>query len=129
MPPCQMQYCIDCFYLIKLCYHPLRALSSCDLWDKGRYQAVSAIDGLKDFVGQVLPKVEERASGGLGKQAGVLLRRAKDYEIRFFQVWRQFPLAKPYVQNHPSHTPQVACTALLAKRITILARRNLNLSD
>ena len=60
----------------------------------GRYQAVNALQGVKDFIGQVLPSPEERAGG-------LLLRRAKDYEVwraevgamrcdamRMYHIWR-----------------------------------------
>ncbi|CBJ28315.1 SOUL heme-binding protein-like [Ectocarpus siliculosus] len=58
-----------------------RVIKQVDYWDsinlvKGQYQAVSALDGVRDFVGQVLPSPAGAATGGL------LLRRAKDYEVR-----------------------------------------------
>ncbi|CAN0242108.1 unnamed protein product, partial [Hapterophycus canaliculatus] len=58
-----------------------RVIKQVDYWDSinlvgGEYQKVSALQGVRDFVGQVLPGApEERASG-------LLLRRAKDYEVR-----------------------------------------------
>ncbi|CAN0015122.1 unnamed protein product [Ectocarpus sp. 12 AP-2014] len=62
-----------------------RVIKQEDYWDsinlvKGRYQAVSALDGVRDFVGQVLPSPAGAATGGL------LLRRAKDYEVRRQEV-------------------------------------------
>ncbi|CAN0130018.1 unnamed protein product, partial [Ectocarpus fasciculatus] len=60
-----------------------RVIKQVDYWDsinlvKGRYQAVSALDGVRDFVGQVLPS----AAAGVTTTGGLLLRRAKDYEVR-----------------------------------------------
>lgn len=52
----------------------------------GRYEAVNAIVGVKDFVGQVLPSPEERAPGGNGRAVGELLRRAKEYDVRLLEV-------------------------------------------
>lgn len=52
----------------------------------GRYQPVDALTGVKDFVGQVLPGPEQKAPGGDGMPKGKLLRRAKEYEVRIFQV-------------------------------------------
>ena len=65
-----------------------RVLAQQDFWDSinlqkgGAYAAVSKLDALKDFVGQLQP------SGSGARQASdkelpyVLLRRAKDYEVR-----------------------------------------------
>ena len=47
---------------------------------------VSAVEGVKDFVGQVLPRREERAPGGTGGGPGQLLRRGKEYDVRRIKV-------------------------------------------
>ena len=52
----------------------------------GRYLAVNVLVGLKDFLGQVLPGPEETATGGEGGPPGLLLRRAKEYEVRRMEV-------------------------------------------
>ncbi|CAM9156703.1 unnamed protein product [Sphacelaria rigidula] len=68
-----------------------RVVKQDDYWDSvnlvaGRYQPVSPLDGVKDFLGQVLPKAAEQAPGGRGGSVGQLLRRAKDYEVRLYEA-------------------------------------------
>eukprot|EP00904_Undaria_pinnatifida_P000334 jgi/Undpi1/10300/HiC_scaffold_28.g12752.m1 len=67
--------------------HQARVVRQVDFWDsinlvEGRYLAVNVLVGLKDFLGQVLPGPEETATGGEGGPPGLLLRRAKEYEVR-----------------------------------------------
>lgn len=52
----------------------------------GRYKSVSPLEGVKDFVGQVLPSQESKAPGKRKGIVGDLLRRAKDYDVRLYQV-------------------------------------------
>ncbi|CAM9126502.1 unnamed protein product [Ascophyllum nodosum] len=63
-----------------------RVVKQEDYWDsinlqEGRYAAVGTLEGVKDFVGQVLPKREDG-----GGDPGQLLRRGKEYDVRRVEV-------------------------------------------
>ncbi|CAN0081751.1 unnamed protein product [Pylaiella littoralis] len=94
-----------------------RVVKQVDYWDSinlvgGRYQAVSALQGVRDFVGQVLPGPGERASGSL------LLRRAKEY-----QVWRRTEGGEVVALREFDETPSKEAvednSAVLMKRLSV----------